>query len=223
MGSVAPHQDCFDDLVALERRETVVVERRADIRVITNIPGRYLLGSRHDKCGNRREFVCRALNMSTVAMLLAAPVSGPPGERVIAHFDPFGRLEGAIVRVLSRGFVVSIAASAEERERLAAKLVWIEDHKNHDAHEARRYERIVPRNPYSWVTLADGRTQTSVVIDMSASGVAVSADLKPEIGTVLAVGRVVGRVRRHFAEGFAVEFVELQDVDRLPLLLLRQG
>ena len=155
-------------------------------------------------------------------MLLAAPVAGQAGERVIAHFDQFGRLEGAIIRVMSRGFVMSITASEAERERLAAKLAWLEDHKNHDAHEARQYERVVPRNPHSWLTLADGRTEACFVIDLSASGVAVSADVRPDIGTVLAVGRVVGRVRRHFSSGFAVEFVTVQDLDRLPSLLLRK-
>jgi hypothetical protein len=222
MGPTALHQHDLDDLVAVERREPVAAERRTDIRVITNIPGRYILGSRSDERGNRREFACRALNLSTRAMLLAAPVLGPPGERVIAHFDQFGRLEGSIIRLLSRGFVMSIAASDAEREKIAAKLVWLEDHKNHDAHEARKHERVVPRNPYSWLTLADGRTQACFVIDLSASGIAVSADLKPDLGTVLAVGRVVGRVRRHFAEGFAVEFVQVQDIDLLPSLLLRK-
>jgi hypothetical protein len=223
MGIRALNDPNFGDLVALDRSvPAAVLERRIDIRYITSVPGRYVLGSRRDERGNRREFACRALNMSARAMLLAAPVSGPPGERVIAHFARFGRMEGAIIRVLSRGFVMSIAASEDERVKLAAKLAWLEDHKNHDAHEARKHERIVPRHPYSWVTLADGRTETCFVIDMSVSGVAVSADMKPEIGTVLAVGRVVGRVRRHFAEGFAIEFIKLQDIDTLPALLLRR-
>lgn len=201
--------------------DLVAVDRRTDIRVITSIPGRYMLGSRRDERGNRREFACRALNMSPRAMLLAAPVIGPPGERVIAYFDQFGRLEGAIVRVLSRGFVMSIAATQEDRAKLASKLAWLEDHKNHDAHEARKHERVVPRNPHSTMTLADGRQMACFVIDMSVSGVAVSADIVPAIGAVLAVGKVIGRVRRHFAEGFAIEFVQVQDIDQLPTLLLR--
>lgn len=223
MGSAALNDQDLGDLVAVERRdEPAAADRRTDIRVITSIPGRYLLASHRDEGGERREFACRALNMSPHAMLLAAPVAGPPGERVIAHFDRFGRLDGVIVRVLSRGFVMRISATEEERVRLAAKLAWLEDYKNHDTHEARRHERIVPRNPHSWVTLADGRTVDCFVIDVSVSGVAVSADVKPAIGTVMAVGRVVGRVRRHFAEGFAVEFVQVQDMDVLPSLLLRK-
>jgi hypothetical protein len=222
MGATTALDDSsFGDLVAFERcGPPAAAERRVDIRVITNIAGRYLLGSRRDERGNRREFACRALNMSVRAMLLAAPVGGPPGERVIVHFDQFGRLEGSIIRVLSRGFVMSITASEEDRVKLAGKIAWLENFKNHDTHEARRYERIVPRNPYSRVTLADGRTETCFIIDMSPSGVAVSADMRPEIGTVLAVGRVIGRVRRHLSEGFAVEFINVQDVDALPALLL---
>jgi hypothetical protein len=215
MGSAVLQYESVGDIVA--------VDRRADIRVITSIPGRYSLGSRHDGRGNRREFACRALNVSTRAMLLAAPVSGPPGERVVAFFDRFGQMEGNIIRVLMRGgFVMSIAATEDERARFAAKLAWLEDHKNHDAHEARKHERIVPRDPYSTLTLADGRMLTCLVIDMSASGVAVSAEVVPKIGTPVAVGTVIGRVRRHFAEGFAVEFIEVQNIDMLPHRLLRR-
>jgi hypothetical protein len=69
--------------------------------------------------------------------------------------------------------------------------------------------------------LADGSVRGCFVIDMSASGAAVSADLTPQLGDVLAVGKIVGRVVRLFAEGFAVRFIELQDPDALPHLLLR--
>jgi hypothetical protein len=201
--------------------DIVAVDRRADIRVITSIPGKYSLGSRRDMNGQRREFACRALNMSTRAMLLAAPVAGPRGERVIAYFDKFGQIEGRIVRVLQRGgFVMSITASEDERAKLAAKLAWLEDHKNHDVSETRAHERVVPRDPYSTLTMSDGQTMTCLVIDMSVSGVAVSAELVPPIGTPVAVGKVVGRVRRHFAEGFAVQFIDLQNIVELPYRLL---
>ena len=46
------------------------------------------------------------------------------------------------------------------------------------------------------------------MIDVSVSGAAVSAELQPEIGTPLAVGACIGRVVRHLANGFAVQFVE---------------
>ena len=45
--------------------------------------------------------------MSLRAMALFAPVIGDIGERVIAHSDEFGMLEGSIIRVLNQGFVVA--------------------------------------------------------------------------------------------------------------------
>ena len=58
------------------------------------------------------------------------------------------------------------------------------------------------------MTLADGTTQACLVIDMSPSGVAVSAQLQPQIGTPLAIGACIGRVVRLLPDGFAVKFVE---------------
>lgn len=42
------------------------------------------------------------------------------------------------------------------------------------------------------------------------SGVELSAETVPEVGTVLAIGQIVGRVVRHLEGGFAVQFVERQ-------------
>jgi hypothetical protein len=57
---------------------------------------------------------------------------------------------------------------------------------------------------------------------MSISGAAVSADISPAIGTPLAVGKIVGRVVRHFVGGFAVQFVELQDLETLEQRIIQQ-
>jgi hypothetical protein len=186
------------------------VERQSDVRVIVNIPGRYSLSDRRDARGERRVFACRAVNVSPRAIALAAVVNGKVGERVIAHLEHLGKLEGPIVRVLEHGFVMNIAANDEERARLAAKIAWLESHKNHEASNRRADERMVPANPYSKMILPDGTVETCLVLDLSVSGAAISADTVPEIGTVLAVGSVVGRVVRQFVGGFAVQFVERQ-------------
>jgi hypothetical protein len=43
---------------------------------------------------------------------------------------------------------------------------------------------------------------------LSVAGAAIAAATAPEIGTVLNVGSVVGRVVHHFAGGFGVQFIE---------------
>lgn len=194
-------------------RDLAFGERGLDVRIIVSIPGRYSLSDRRDARGERRVFACRAINVSPRAIALAGPVTGKLGERVLAHIDHLGKLEGLIIRILERGFVISVSASEDERERLAAKIKWLENYKNHDANDQRTDERTVPANPYSTMILADGSMESCVVLDLSGSGVAISADTVPEVGTVLAIGSVVGRVARHFLGGFGVEFIERQNRD----------
>jgi len=60
------------------------------------------------------------------------------------------------------------------------------------------------------MTLADGTVHGCHIVDVSMSGVAVSAEIQPPTGTPLAIGACVGRVVRHFPNGFAVKFVNEQ-------------
>jgi hypothetical protein len=205
-----------------ELGDIVFVERRYDVRIIVSIPGRYSLANRVNARGDRRIFACRAVNVSPNAIALAAPVSGKVGERVITHIDHLGKLEGPIVRLLGRGFVMGIVASDDERDRLAAKIEWLEKYKNHDAPEQRTDERVVPTNPYSKMILPDGSAETCLVLDLSVSGAAISADTVPDAGTVLAVGRIVGRVVRHFVGGFAIQFIERQNRETVEAMVIRE-
>ena len=71
------------------------------------------------------------------------------------------------------------------------------------------------------MTFADGTIRGCFVIDMSVSGIAVSADVQPQIGMPLAVGACIGRVVRLLPEGFAVKFVETQNRHDLDQLIAR--
>jgi hypothetical protein len=203
----------MDDVI-----EVPAYERRDDVRVLVNLPGRYMLASRRNLKGDRCEFACRIVNVSLEGMALAAPVPGPIGERVIVYSEQFCRLHGPIMRLMTNGFVISIAASEQTREKLAGKLDWLAKQKDApDLRDSRRHARVVPKNPMATLLLADGSMISCLVMDFSDSGVAVSADLYPKLGTPLAVGKMVGRVVRRFAEGFAVEFTEktpLVEVER---------
>jgi hypothetical protein len=204
----------------LQRGDLAWVERRREIRIIISLPGRYSLADRRDARGERRQFACRAVNISNHEMALAAPVNGKLGERVIADIDRLGRLQGNVVRLLERGFVMTIAASDEDRAALADKIEWLEKHKNLEVPDERTHERFMPENPNSTLVLHDGSTMTCFVIDISVSGAAISADTVPAIGTVLAVGKAIGRVVRHFAGGFAVKFVDLHNRDSVEALVM---
>jgi hypothetical protein len=190
-----------------------VSDRRKEKRFIISVPGRYALASRWTSHGERRQFLCRAVNISASAIALAAPVSGPLQERVLAEMDSLGKMQGRIIRSLSRGFVMSIDTSEEDRAKLIKRVEWLDKHKALEVDDRRRHSRFVPRSPHSRLILADGTVMSCFVVDLSESGAAVSAEIDPEIGTVLAVGSVVGRVVRRFAGGFALEFASVQPRD----------
>ena len=112
--------------------------------------------------------------------------------------------------MLERGFVMEIATSAERRESLAAKIEWLKKIKNHDTHDRRAAARTTPKDLHSQLIQADGSNETCLVLDISVSGAAISANTVPEVGTVVAIGKMTARVVRHFEGGFAVKFIEAQ-------------
>ena len=207
-------------LQQMEQSDVVFVERRNDVRIIVNIPARFSLSDRRDEHGEQRVFAGRAVNLSTRAIAFASPVDGKVGERVTAHIDHLGKFEGSVIRTLERGFVMSIPADEDTRDKLAAKIEWVENHKNHDVIDKRADPRVVPANPYSRMILSDGSTETCLVLDVSVSGAAISADTLPKIGTVLAIGTVVGRVVRHFDGGFAIQFIQRQQRETVEAMVI---
>jgi len=183
-------------------------ERRRFQRVRVNLLGRYMLA-------DRREFPCQVLDMSPGGMAIIGPVSGKAGERVVAYIDHVGRLEGSIIRVLQNGFAMSIAATPRKRDKLAAQLTWLANRHILGLPEDRRHERIVPRNPRTTIIMPDGSTMVCRIIDMSLSGAAIGSEQRPEVGTLVTLGKVPSRVVRHIENGFAVEFTRMQHPDFL--------
>jgi hypothetical protein len=183
-------------------------DRRRFQRVRVNLLGRYMLA-------DRREFPCQVVNMSPGGMALIAPVSGQPGERVIAYVDHLGRLEGHIARLFQNGFAMTISATTRKRDKLAAQLTWIANRHILDLPEDRRHGRIIPRNPVSRLIMPNGINLTCRIIDMSQSGAGIATDQRPPIGALVTLGKVQGRVVRHLEDGFAVEFTRLQHPDFL--------
>jgi PilZ domain len=183
-------------------------ERRRHQRVKVNLLGRYMLA-------DRREFPCQVIDMSPGGMALIAPVAGTPGDRVIAYVDHLGRLEGKVARTIDNGFAMTIGATLRKRDKLAAQLTWLANRSILNLPEDRRHGRFTPRNPMGRVILPNGTNVTCRVIDLSASGAAISIapELRPAVGAAITIGKTTGRVVRHIDDGFAIEFTRLQHPD----------
>src|SRR5471030_520110 len=185
-------------------------ERRRHQRVKVNLLGRYMLA-------DRRDFPCQVTNMSPGGMAVITTVVGAPGERVIAYVDHLGRLEGKIARLIDNGFAMTISATARKRDKLAAQLTWLANRQILNLPEDRRHGRFTPRNPLARLILPNGTNVTCRVIDLSAWGaaVALSPELRPDVGSAVTIGKTTGRVVRHIEDGFAIEFTRLQHPDSI--------
>jgi len=186
------------------------------------VGGSYELPNWLDQQGKPRQFACRTTRVSPFRMIVAAPVIGRVGDSIRSYFGDFGKLDGRISDVTSGEFLLELAMTGDNRQKMANKLAWLENkQKDVSVKDARRRARIILPNPHSVLTFHDGATRRCFIIDASETGVAVSADVQPEIGTPLAVGSCVGRVVRHLPDGFAVQFVEQQKSSALERRLTR--
>ena len=187
--------------------DVIFAERREETRNIEGMEGRYQLKNWRDANGAPRDFPCRIKKMSSGLIEIVGPVTGSTGEWAIAIFDSLGRFEGPVIRAVPRGFAMRIVTTVDDRKNIDGKIAWV----GNKGPEKRRHERLIPSDPHSTLYMPDGRAVPCRIVDYSMSGAALAAESHPELGTMLIVGRIIGRVTRQFAEGFAVEFLTLRD------------
>jgi hypothetical protein len=155
-------------------------------------------------------------------MIVDVPVVGKVGDRLTTYFRDFGKFDASISETMAGSLLLELEMSGSMREKFASKLTWLEKkQKAPKIPDLRKDARIIPVSPHSILTLADGTIHGCFVIDMSLSGVGVSAQVQPKIGTPLAVGACIGRVVRLLPDGFAIKFIEPQNRNDLERLIAR--
>jgi hypothetical protein len=192
--------------------------KTAAVRFIGPVMGRYALESRM-RTGGVQIFACRLQSISTTQIVASAPVLGCLAEGITVNFEPFGTLRGQVVRHVDGGFGMEIDADPEDRDKLASKIDWYKKRTFAGLTDKRKHRRFMPREPRSALILANGHVLPCLIIDMSASGAAVSADVDPPIGEPLAIGRVVARVVRRLEVGFAVRFLSELEFETMEEML----
>ncbi len=202
-------------------RSPVAARLQAETRFIGDVMGSYVLASRADN-GGPRAFACRARSISASGAVVSAPAIGAVGDRLTVNFQDVGLLRGTITRLLPDGFAIAFDGDAADREALGARISWLKRRALKAVSDRRVHKRVLPRETRAKLIIGGGKRIDCMLIDMSRSGVAVSADLVPKLGTVVAVGAVPGQVIRHFDCGFAVQFYELRELDTLEGLLTLQ-
>jgi hypothetical protein len=201
----------------------VSVERFMRQRAVNvTVDGSYTLQRWYDAQGKIRTLACRTTRVSPYRMIVQVPVVGRVGDRVTSYFDAFGAFEGSVSDTMDGSFLLELEMAHDQRARLSERLTWLEKRqKDPSILEQRDNARVIPKDPHTTLTLADGSVYRCFIIDMSPTGAAVSSELRPPLGMPLAIGSCVGRVVRLFATGFAIKFVETLYVKDLSRLIVR--
>jgi hypothetical protein len=187
---------CPETLVGAQR-----AERRRHQRADLTLIGRYMLR-------DRREYACRTIDVSASGIALLGAIMGTIGERVVAHLDRLGRVEGSVARQFGACFAIELSAPALKRERIDHRLTWLIQRHVGNPHDMRRHTRTREETIEASLRTADGRESCVALIDYSPDGAAMSSSSPPPIGSKVIVNGTIAVVLRHFPGGFAVEFVK---------------
>jgi hypothetical protein len=181
----------------------IVPDRRRHKRLCVTLLGRFMRES-------KEEHPCKLIDISAGGAAVVSPVLVPVSERVVAYFDHIGGIEGMVVRVFDGGFAIKINATRHKREKLAAQLTWLANRSELIA-DGRRHDRVTPKNGDSPLQLAEGIALSCRVLDISISGASIATPARPEIGTEVVLGKLRARVVRYHAQGFGVQFLDIQN------------
>jgi hypothetical protein len=75
----------------------------------------------------------------------------------------------------------------------------------HGAREVR------PSSPVEVTFEVDGQSHPGTLIELSEQGAKLASDNKPQVGSMLKVGRITARVVGHASDGIVIEFVGISD------------
>ncbi|MCA3555811.1 PilZ domain-containing protein [Aestuariivirga sp.] len=174
-----------------------------------SFPARLLLAD-----GSERQCAVTAIDPDSALFLCEDQV--PEGTPLAAFIEDIGRVNGVAGEAAGHGFWVNFSFSANRQPRFVRHLRWLIRRDLGLAAAERRHTRFEPRNRQARFMLPGGREQPCEVIDISLSGAGIRSRMRPSVGSPVTLGRMKGRVVRHFDDGFALEFLtplERSDLD----------
>jgi hypothetical protein len=188
------NRDALEDKVRQERRKY--------LRVRVDLKGRLFMP------GQDREAACTVTDMSPGGAQVICEVTSQAQEDVVLYIDGFGRFEGTVARGPQGegGFGVRFNCTALKRERIAEQLNHYLKNGAVDETLLRRHDRK-PNRGLARFTRASGEVVNCEVLDLSLGGVSLATEVRPQIGEIVLIGQMAGRVARIHENGIAIEFV----------------
>jgi hypothetical protein len=130
------------------------------------------------------------------------------GTDVVLYLPGFDRFAGKVVHSSAEESGMRFDCSEAKRERTAEKIMLHLAGALRDDTQVRAEARVAMHAPRSF-TRPDGEIVRFQVRDISLTGASLCTVARPPIGEIVMIGNTPGRITRHFDEGVALEFVQL--------------
>ncbi len=147
---------------------------------------------------------CLVINISAGGALMKAVNPPQAGEKVVVYIDDIGRYEGLVIRSSRHHFAVDYRSRKAKTRRAADNLT----HALNTPHmrlDRRANPRIKADQP-TVMTLESGEAFACEILDISLTGASIAIDPKPDLGTVVTIGRTPAKVVRRHEKGVGVVF-----------------
>lgn len=184
------------------------------LRVFATLAASYSIARKQNDDAPAKVHPCRTRSIALDRMVIEADILPEKGDSVYLNIPGLGLCSGRVNKLLSNGFVAAITLSPDKINELMPRLDWLKRYYKRDAHNNRRHPRhLTP--PYQIKLKTPDGESIVTVYDLSCSGVALLTDLRPAIGSRLAIAGYDGVVARHFDGGVGVAFDESHPLDKL--------
>ncbi len=177
-----------------------------------DLEGRYMRSS-------KLEYPARLKTVSVAQLAFTTHEQLASGERIIAHFEHLGGLDGEVSGKIDGGFELCLNITTRKREKLSAQLTWLLNRPVYSGLDGRRHERLAVENRSVPMRYGKDQCFECTLLDISLSGASLETSVKPEVGTRVVVGKQNAIVRRHHDRGVGVQFLEVQEVTDLQGIL----
>ncbi len=149
------------------------------------------------------------IDISEGGLAMLTETEAQVGDPVIAYPENLGRITGKVVRKFDGGVAIEFEMSEAQRDHLRKRI--------QSAVTGVPYIRLLENRKHKRITLnldseahseCEGKSFKCQIADISETGSQIRAKVQPQIGTMMRIGSLRGRVRRHTNEGFAIEFAQ---------------
>lgn len=156
--------------------------------------------------GRQPDFHAVTQDLSRKGIVFRSAVTPPLDQSLTCSVRYIGLIETRVIGTEENRFTVRVRASRQRAAEIAGTMMALAREQGPSLDTPRTHPRISPARKDVLITLVDGRILPGRLINISASGAAVSIDHRLANGTPITIGTTAARVVRTFPDGIGAAF-----------------